>query len=78
MEVDSSKHCRPRALRPEDEFFLVLVRLHLGLMEQDLADRFEISQSATSRIISIKINFLYFKFKEITMRPPKRSIQLPE
>ena len=27
MEGDSSKHCRPRALCPQDEFFLVLVRL---------------------------------------------------
>ena len=40
VEGDSSKHCRPRALCLEDEFFLVLVRLRLGPY---LADRFEIS-----------------------------------
>ena len=40
-------------------FFLVLIRLRLGLMEQDLADRFEISQSTVSRIIITWINFLF-------------------
>ena len=40
-------------------------------MEQDLADRFEISQSTTSRIICTWINFLYFKFKEIPLWPPR-------
>ena len=33
-----------------EEFFLMLVRLWLGLMEQDLAYRFGISQSTVSRI----------------------------
>ena len=75
MEGDSSKRCRPRALCPEDEFFLVLVRLNLGLMEQDLADSFEISQSTTSRIISTWINFLYLKFKEIPMWPPRDLVR---
>ena len=46
-------------------FFLVLIRLRLGLMEQDLADRFEISQSTVSRIIITWINFLFLKLKEI-------------
>ena len=43
---ESSK--RPRALSPENELFLVLVRLRLGLIEPDLIDRFEISQSTTT------------------------------
>lgn len=33
---------RPRALRLVDEFFLVLMRLRLGLLLEDLADRFHI------------------------------------
>ena len=71
LDGESSKRCRPRDLLPEDEFFLVLVRLRLGVMEQDLADRFEISQSTTSRIICTWIYFLYLKFKEIPLWPPR-------
>ncbi len=59
LECETSKHYQPRALSPENEFFLVLIRLRLGLMEQDLADRFEISQSTVSRIIITWINFLF-------------------
>lgn len=70
----STKRCRPRTLTPEEEFFLVLVRLRLGLMERDLADRFEISQSSVSRVITTWINFLYLKFKEIPLWPPKELI----
>ncbi len=65
LECETSKCYRPRALSPENEFFLVLIRLHLGLMEQDLADCFEISQSTVSRIIITWINFLFLKLKEI-------------
>ena len=71
LDGESSKCCRPRVLLPEDDFFLVLVRLRLGVMEQDLADHFEISQSTTSRIICTWINFLYFKFKVIPLWPPR-------
>ena len=37
-----SKRCCQRALPPIEEMFLTLVRLRLGLMEQDLAYRFNI------------------------------------
>ena len=39
-----------RNLSPTEEFFLVLVRLRVGLFEKDLADRFGISVSTVSRI----------------------------
>ena len=70
-EGEVSKCCRARSLSPEDEFFLVLVRLRLGLMEKDLAYRFKISQSTVSRIIATWINFLYLKFTELPLWPPR-------
>ena len=47
----NSNKGRQRVLSPVNEFFLLLVRLHLGLFEQDLAYRFGISQSSVSRIL---------------------------
>ena len=65
------KKGRPRSLAPIDEFFLVLVRLQLGLLEQDLADRVGLSCATISRIFTTWINFLYLKLKEIPLWPPK-------
>ena len=65
------KRCRPRSLPPLEEFFLTMVRLRLGLMEQDLAYRFGISQPTVSRIISTWINFIYLRLKELPLWPPK-------
>ena len=70
-----SKRCRPRSLPPIEEMFLTLVRLRLGLMEQDLAYRFSISQPTVSRIICTWINFLYLKLKEIPLWSPRELIQ---
>ena len=64
-----------RALSPLNEFFLVLCRLRCGLMETDLAYRFQISQPTVSRILITWINFLYFKFKDIDLWPSKEHIQ---
>ena len=59
-EGDSKGKCRPRALPPLEEFFLVLVRLRLGLLEQDLADHFELSCARVSRTFTTWINFCVF------------------
>ena len=66
---------RARSLPPLEEYFLVLVRLRLGLFEKDLADRFDISVSTVSRICITWINFLYVRFKELPLWPRKESIQ---
>ena len=65
---------RPRCLSPIDEFFLILVCLRLGLLEQDIAYQFGISQSTVSRIFTTWINFLFIQFKQIPLWPPKEVI----
>ena len=49
---------KSRCLPPLEEFFLVLVRLRLGLFEKDLAYCFGISVSTVCRICTTWINFL--------------------
>ena len=66
---------RCRSLPPLEEFFLVLVRLRLGLFERDLAEHFGVSTSTVSRIFITWINFLYIRFKEINLWLPKPLVQ---
>ena len=63
-----SKHYTSRKdnqLSKLDEFFLVMVRLRLGLLAGDLAKRFAISEAEVSRIFTTWINFLYFELKDL-------------
>ena len=64
----------PRLLSPENEFFLVLCRLRLGLFEQDLAFRFGISQATVSRIFITWVNTMYSKFKEVIIWPTREQV----
>lgn len=64
----------PRALTPLNEYFLVLCRLRLGLLEQDIAYRFHVSQPTVCRICVTWINFMYVKLKEIPIWPTRASI----
>ena len=52
----------------------MLCRLRLGLYEQDLAYRFQISQASVCRICSTWINFCFFKFKELPIWPTRTII----
>ena len=52
----------------------MLVRLRLGLMEQDIAYRFNISQSTVSRIIITWINFMHLQLKELPLWPKKEVV----
>ena len=53
-----------------EQFFLTLVRLRLGLLEFDLANRFSLSQSTVSRITMTWINLLYHSLKGLERYPP--------
>ena len=65
-----------RALSPLNEFFLTLCRLRCGLLEQDLAFRFQICQSTVSRIVTTWINFLYYKFRDIPIWPSREQVHI--
>ena len=53
----------------EEQFFMTLVRLRLGLLEHDIAYRFNISQASVSRITSTWINLMFHSFKSIETFP---------
>lgn len=53
-----------------EQFFLTMVRLRLGLLELDLAVRFDLSQPSVSRITMTWINLLYHSLKSLECYPP--------
>ena len=65
-----------RTLSVEEEFFLVLCRFKVGLLEEDLAARFRISQSLVSRIIVTWTKFMYYRFKELEVFPDRQIVEL--
>lgn len=70
----SAKKGRPRSLRLVDEFFLVLLRLRLGLLLEDLAQRFHISKSTCSNITNQWIPYLSEKLSFLTAWPSRMTI----
>ena len=63
-----------RSSTPEQEFFLVLVRLRLGLLEEDLATRCGMPQSQMSRIFITWVDFLHTRFRTYPIWPARGSI----
>ena len=77
--TDSSTKIKPgpeRTLSVENEFFMVLCRLKVGLLEEDLAARFGVSQSLVSVIVNTWIKFMFFRFKELDIFPSREIVQL--
>ena len=68
---------RDRKLTPENELFLTLVRLRLGLLHQDIAYRFGISVSTVHDILETWIQFLFIQFSRLRpyMFPSRKKIQ---
>lgn len=62
---------RNEALPLIDQFFLFLCRIKVGLFEQDLAVRFNISLSTVSRILLTWSNYLYFVFGSLPLWPTR-------
>ena len=62
-------------LQPMDELLLVLMRLRLGLFEQDLSYHFVVSQSTVSRAWTAWVYFLYHKLKKLPIWMTKDVVQ---
>ena len=69
----TTKPGKKRSLSLLDEYFLVLIRLKVGLFVNDLADRFKISSGYVSKIFTTWIHFL---FHELPMLFPFPSQQM--
>lgn len=67
---------RSRVLTVENEFFLVLCRLKVGLLEEDLSARFGVCQSVVSQIVNTWIKFIFFRLKELDLFPSREIVQL--
>lgn len=65
-----------RALTVENEFFLVLCRLKVGLLEEDSSAIFGVCQSVVSQIVNTWIKFIFFRFKELDVFPSREIVQL--
>ena len=65
-----------RVLTIKNEFFLVLCRLKVGLLEEDLSARFGVCQSVVSQIVNTWIKFIFFRFKELDVFPSREIVQL--
>jgi hypothetical protein len=58
----------------EDQFFLTLVRLRLGLLVKDLSHRFKISVTSVNRYFVSWVNFMYLKLGSLDIWPTKAYI----
>ena len=68
--------CGPkRMLSPEEELFMCLTRLRLGLLEKDLASRFNLSVSQISRIWVTWLDFLYTWVRSIPIWPSQKYVR---
>ena len=74
VEIKGNKVGKRRKLSTLDEYFMVLVRLRLGLFERDLAERFNVHVSSVNRICISWINFMYLKFGYLNIWPDREAI----
>lgn len=57
-----------------DQFFLFLCKVRQGFPEEDLAIRFNVSQSTVTKMIITWANYLYILFRDLVSWPSRESI----
>lgn len=57
----------------EEEFLMVMMRLKVGLLQQDLAHRFGLAESTVSRIFTTWINIMFIELKCLCEMPGSES-----
>lgn len=79
-QIQGEKPGQKRKLCLKDEFFIVMLRLKVGLFVKDISERFNISQGYFSKIFTTWINFLYHELPLLFPFPSRKLIQenLPE
>ena len=65
---------RPRALQIEDEFLAVLMRLRLGVLSENVAERFGVSTATFSCIFTKWIRLLYRELKLLFPWPAQDAV----
>lgn len=65
---------RKRKITAENQLFLVLIKLRLGLFHQHLAHLFEVSTSTVSRIFSSWVDFMYLRMFSLDLWLPRHEI----
>ncbi|KAK3089662.1 hypothetical protein FSP39_005462 [Pinctada imbricata] len=63
-----------RKLDLEEEFFMVLVRMRVGLFVRDLSDRFSISQSYFSKLFTTWVIFLHAELPQLFPFPSQDAV----
>ena len=63
LSDDLKEGCSISQLRPMDQQLMTLMELRLNLLQDDIAERFRVSQSVVSRIISQWLDFMEEKMR---------------
>ena len=69
------KHGRKRHLSSKDELLLTLMKIRLGLLNQDLADRFGVSKQSVSNIFTTWVKVLDKFIGSLVFNPPKDMVR---
>ena len=73
--MKAKKKAVSRKLTPKNEFLLTLMRLRLGLLNEDLADRFGISPATSSETFKTWVRFLSMTIGQFVKWLPKEVVQ---